>query len=411
MENNAACKTVGMGTIKIKMFYGIVRTLADARYVPELKKNLISLGALDSNGCSFNTTGGIMKVKKGSMVVMKGEKKVGNLYHLIGNTIIGGAAVTSCDDEDDATVLWHKRLGHMSERGLQKLHNRKLLKGIKSCRLNFCKFCVLGKQHRVSFKLSSRRSKGILEYVHADAWGPASVVSMGGAKYFGSFIDDFSRKVWEWKIEVEKQTGKEVKCLRTDNGGEFTGRKFKDFCKNEGIVHHFTTPGTPQQNGVAERMSRTLLERARCMRLLAELPKVFWAEAVNTACYVIYRSPSTAIELKTPEEVELENTKGKKICVQPYSDGDGSSSSQVELHGDDGRDSIELEFDVSSGGVQDAQVQEMGTGDPSTFSEAMKVDDSDVWLHAMKKEMESLLKNQTRELVELPKRKRAIGYK
>ncbi|KAG9454909.1 hypothetical protein H6P81_007813 [Aristolochia fimbriata] len=118
MGNNAACKTVGMGTIKIKMFDGIVRTLADVRYVLELKKNLISLGALDSNGCSFNTTGGIMKVKKGSMVIMKGEKKVGNLYHLIGNTITGGAAVTSCDDEDDATILWHRRLGHMSERGL-----------------------------------------------------------------------------------------------------------------------------------------------------------------------------------------------------------------------------------------------------------------------------------------------------
>ncbi|KAG9454908.1 hypothetical protein H6P81_007812 [Aristolochia fimbriata] len=332
-----------------------------------------------------------------------------------------------------------------------------------------------------------------------------------------------------------KIDGKEVKCLRTDNGGEFTGRDFKDFCKNEGIVRHFTTPGTPHQNGVAERMNRTLLERARCMRLLAELPKVFWAEAVNTTCYIINRSPSTTIELKTPEvvwtgmpvdysnlrifgcaayvhvqdnhrskldpkskycifvgyqkgvkgyrlwdpllkkfeisrdvvfdeasllkgvqnevqegkknkaivQVDLENTKGKKICAQPFSDGDGSSSSQVELHGDDGRDSTELEFDVPSGGVQDAQVQEsepyaiakgkgkrnivppvrymfedmvsfaltVGTGDPSTFSEAMKVDDSDVWLHAMKEEMESLLKNQTWELVELPKGKRAIGCK
>ncbi|KAG9446276.1 hypothetical protein H6P81_012404 [Aristolochia fimbriata] len=408
MGNNAAYKTVGMGTIKIKMFDDIVRTFADVRYVLEMKKSFISLGALDSNSCSFSTTSGIMKVKKGSMVVMKGEKKMGNLYHLIGNTIIGGTAVTSCDGEDDATVLWHRRLGHMSERGLQELH------------------------------------------IHV--WGPASVVSMGGAKYFISFIDDFSRKV---------RTGKEVKCLRTDNGGEFTGRDFKDFCKNEGIVRHFTTPGTLQQNGVAERMNRTLLEKERCMRLLAELPKVFWAEAVNTACYIINRTPTT-IELKKPEEVwtasllkgvqnevqeekknkaivqvDLENTKGKKICVQPYSDRDGSSSSQVELHGDDGRDTTELEFDVPSGGVQDAPVQEsepyaiakgkgkrniappvrymfedmvsfaltMRTDDPSTFSEAIKVGDSDVWLHAMKEEMESLLKNQTWELVELPKGK------
>ncbi|KAG9454464.1 hypothetical protein H6P81_007368 [Aristolochia fimbriata] len=105
MSISSACNTVGMGIIKIKMFNGIVRTLANVRYVPELKKNLISLGALDSSGCSFNTTGGIMKVKKGRMVVMKGKKKVGNLYHLIGNTITGGAAVTSCDDKDEATFL------------------------------------------------------------------------------------------------------------------------------------------------------------------------------------------------------------------------------------------------------------------------------------------------------------------
>ena len=131
-------------------------------------------------------------------------------------------------------------------------------------------------------------------------------------------IDDYSRKVWvyflkskyevlinfkQFKALIENQTGKKIKRFRTDNGLEFCSGEFNEFCKNEGIVRHRTVRRTPQQNGVAERMNRTLLERARCMRSNAGLGEEFWAEAVNTACYLVNRSPSTAIELKTPEEV------------------------------------------------------------------------------------------------------------
>ncbi|GJW70144.1 retrovirus-related pol polyprotein from transposon TNT 1-94 [Tanacetum coccineum] len=91
-----------------------------------------------------------------------------------------------------------------------------------------------------------------------------------------------------------------IKCLRTDNGGEYTYDEFDLFCKQEGIERQFTTAYTPQQNGVAERMNITLLERARAMLATASLGKSFWAEAVYTACYVINRSPSTVVELKKP---------------------------------------------------------------------------------------------------------------
>ena len=145
MGNDAVCKTIGIGTIKIKMFDRIVRTLADVRHIPELRKNLISLGALDSNGCKYIAEGGVLKVIKGVMVVMKGQL-AGNLYRLIGSTVIGGASVTTdaVFDTDD-TYLWHMRLGHMGERGLMELHKRKMLKGVKTCKLNFCKYCVFGK--------------------------------------------------------------------------------------------------------------------------------------------------------------------------------------------------------------------------------------------------------------------------
>ena len=102
---------------------------------------------------------------------------------------------------------------------------------------------------------------------------------------------------------VEKRSGKKVKTLRTDNGLEFCNAPFDNFCKAEGIVRHRTVRYTPQQNGVAERMNQTLLQRVRCMRVFAGLSKQFWAEAVNTAGYLINRSPSTAIDLKTPQEM------------------------------------------------------------------------------------------------------------
>ena len=107
----------------------------------------------------------------------------------------------------------------------------------------------------------------------------------------------------QFKVMVEKRTGKSIKCLRTDNGGEFTSGEFEQYCKDEGIVRHKTVVYTPQQNGVAERMNRTLMERARSMISNANLQKELWAKAVSTACYLVNRSPSVAIDCKIPEEV------------------------------------------------------------------------------------------------------------
>ena len=97
---------------------------------------------------------------------------------------------------------------------------------------------------------------------------------------------------------VEKQTERKVKVLRTDNGMEFCSGAFKSYCRKEGIVRHHTIPHTPQQNGVAERMNRIIISKARCMLSNSGLSRRFWAEAASTACYLINRSPSTAIGKK-----------------------------------------------------------------------------------------------------------------
>jgi transposase InsO family protein len=131
-------------------------------------------------------------------------------------------------------------------------------------------------------------------------------------------VDDFSKKSWVYllrhKSEVldnfkvwikmaERQCGKKVKTIRSDNGGEYVSKEFRDYTENLGIVHQVTAPYTPQQNGVAERLNRTLMEAVRCMMHGAKVPERLWAEAVLTANYVRNRVPARGLQEKVPEEV------------------------------------------------------------------------------------------------------------
>jgi transposase InsO family protein len=179
-------------------------------------------------------------------------------------------------------MLWHQRLGHIGEKGLQTLHGKGMVEGMSNCTLDFdfCEHCIYGKQNRVRFPSGATREKGILELIHSDVFGPVHVPSLGKYVYYVSFIDDFSRNTWiyflrkkyevfdkfkEFKALVENQTEKKIKVLRTDNGGELCGNEFEEFCKKCGIERKKTTPYTPQQNGVVERMNMMLMEKSRSM--------------------------------------------------------------------------------------------------------------------------------------------------
>ena len=142
--------------------------------------------------------------------------------------------------------------------------------------------------------------------------------SLGGASYFVSFIDDSTRKVWaypirtkdrvssifsDWLPMVENQTGRKLKCLRTDNGGEFKSDEFVKFCRERSIRCEYTTPYSPEQNGIAERMNRTIQERIVSMLQHSGLSDGFWAEALLTAVDIINMSPSRPLGLKIPQEI------------------------------------------------------------------------------------------------------------
>jgi hypothetical protein len=181
-----------------------------------------------------------------------------------------------------------------------------------------CEECVKSKQHRGSFsKDAISKTKCTLEVVYSDVCGPMQVNSYGGNRYFVSFVDDFSRKIWTYLISkksevlsvfkkfksvVERQSEHKLKTLRTDGGGEYVSHDFAAFCDNEGITHEVIPPYTPQQNGSAERRNRTIMNMVRCMLKSKHLPKELWGEAVSTATYILNRCPTKRLNGTTPEE-------------------------------------------------------------------------------------------------------------
>ncbi|KAG6413676.1 hypothetical protein SASPL_126390 [Salvia splendens] len=139
MGNDSPCKTAGIGSIKLRNQDGSTRILKDVRYVPQLKKNLISLGALESKGLVVMMRDGILKVTSGALVMLKGVRK-NNLYYYQCSTVVGTVATATSSNKKDAeaTKLWHLRLGHAGERSLQILTKKGLLKGNSGLRALRC---------------------------------------------------------------------------------------------------------------------------------------------------------------------------------------------------------------------------------------------------------------------------------
>nr|GEX22810.1 retrotransposon protein, putative, Ty1-copia subclass [Tanacetum cinerariifolium] len=175
-----------------------------------------------------------------------GTIKENYVYSLDGWAESGEASV-GIQKKKSLAQVWHKRLGHIREAGLHELEMREV--------------------------------------------------------HFLRHKNEAFSKFKEWKQLVENQTGRKLKKLRTNNGFEFYNQKFNSLCNESRIPRHLTVAETPQQNGLAERMNRTLLNKVRCLLIQSGLPYSFWTEATVTAAYMINRSPSTALEKKTPMDL------------------------------------------------------------------------------------------------------------
>ena len=289
--------------------------LSEVLYVQKLSYNLFSVSRTTKRGKRIEFDDSICKVldKDGKLIAI-GTKK-GNIYHL--NCVQqskGTDKVAMCKLGETKEAIWHRRYGHLGTKNLDQLAKNQLVEGFDydaTKKEIFCEPCVSGKQHRKPFpKTGGERADVLLGEVHSDVCGKIEEKSLSGAEYFVTFIDDKTRNTWvyvmkhksetfqkfkEWKAMVEKSTGLKIKRLRTDNGGEYTSNEFEEYLKAEGIQHKTTIPKTPEQNGVAERMNRTLVETVRAMLADSKLPKRFWAEALSTAVYLRNKSPTRAV--------------------------------------------------------------------------------------------------------------------
>ncbi|KAI3814033.1 hypothetical protein L1987_18775 [Smallanthus sonchifolius] len=175
------------------------------------------------------------------------------------------------------SILWHRTLGHISYRKMNHLVRNGLVTGVPKLRFTVaddCMSCKKGKQQRKSHKSKLQNSIDTpLELLHMDLFGPISIRSIGGTK-------DETVDILQYLIlSLESLCKLKVRRIRSDNGTEFKNNLMELFCLKKGIRHEFSASYTPQQNGVAERKNRTLIETARTMLSDAKLPVTFWAEA------------------------------------------------------------------------------------------------------------------------------------
>ncbi|KAJ9547010.1 LOW QUALITY PROTEIN: hypothetical protein OSB04_019553 [Centaurea solstitialis] len=218
--------------------------------------------------------------------------------------------------------LWHKRLSHLNFKTINQLFISNLVKGLPEnsfAKESFCTACENGKQTRASFK--SKQVSTInspLHLLNMDLFGPVNIQSMGGKRFTLVIVDEYSRYTWVFFLRAKSETSQliiafilrmekynqiTVRSIRSDHGTEFKNSVLDEFLVSKGISQNFSSVRTPQQNGVAERRNRTLIEAARSMLIEARLPIQFWAEAVNTACYtqnrslIVKRFKKTAYEL------------------------------------------------------------------------------------------------------------------
>lgn len=313
VANSAALKIEGQGSVRLYTNTTDIN-IEKVLIVPEICANLLSVSAMVKKGLrlTFNSSGcRIDKEHSGELVATASEQN--GLYRLNASNT---PSETSFVAQENSTMLWHRRLGHIGFEKLRSMSND--LKINKTNHNNLpCEMCILGKHARLPFPKSEIKSSSVLELIHTDVCGPMRDRSIQSSRYFVTFIDDYSRKVVvygickksmvldvlkDYKNQAENQTGKKIKIIRSDNGTEYCNRAMQDFCRSAGIVHQTSVPYTPQQNGVAERMNRTLVEKARCMIFDAQLPTKFWAEAVVTASFIINHIPIQN-NGNTPEEL------------------------------------------------------------------------------------------------------------
>ena len=313
----------GIGTILLDFNVDnktIGHQIKNVLHVPEAPNSLLSVSRFDEAGGTIDFKDGKCFLRnKGGQLVGTGVKQ-DRLYLLGAKTRVVAESAHAASTSKSWNE-WHKLYGHLGMKSLEILKQKKLVDGINidtSTAPSSCDACIQAKQTVLPFpQESENRSKIPGERTYSDVWGPARTQSIGGSRYYISFIDDATRTVTvffmktkdeatnyvkQYLTEIEKKFDRKPKYIRFDNGKELVNKEMIRWAAEKGIVIETTAPYSPSQHGTAERMNRTLLELARAMLIEMGLRPSLWPEAVAHATYIRNRSPTRALENKTPYE-------------------------------------------------------------------------------------------------------------
>lgn len=289
-------KAIQKGNISCVSDSGELVNINDVLVCKNLSFNLLSVKKLEEKGHKIIFEDSSVKVIFGNKSLT--GQLLGCLYVVKFKVIPENANVTAINNE-----VMHRRMGHSS-----------------LYQVPMCEICIKGKQTRLPYNPTSeeRKASRVLQIVSSDICGKISPPTYDGYNYFVTFIDHYSNfcftyllrnkselfeKFKNFKAMMEAKFGKPIENLRCDRGGEYVSNQFTQFCDSEGIRISYSAPRNPSQNGKAERMNRTLMEKARCLLFDSNFGNEMWGEAIMTATYLINRLPSSSLPKNvTPAE-------------------------------------------------------------------------------------------------------------
>lgn len=323
LGNGERLTVKGRGTVRIqKLLQGewLNATITNVLFVPELRRNLFSEGVVTGKNMKIVKQNTHAEILDSSGIIAVAEKDGNNTYKMLFRTLVNSANLVL----QDSLKVWHQRLGHLNIASICTMVEKGYITGINLSDKDkfFCEACALGKSHKLPFEKKDHVKLNPGERVYSDLCGPMNVPSVSGARYFMLVKDECSgyRVVYFirhksdalecFKIynnKMKNKFGKSVGILHVDNGTEYTNKDFKDYLSKEGITLELTAPYTPEQNSRVERDNRTIIESARAMMSQNDMPKYLWAETVNTAVYILNRTPTKQTPESTPYEVWTRN--------------------------------------------------------------------------------------------------------
>lgn len=285
-KNNESMISKGIGNIEFDKCL-----LKEVMYVPDLKCNLLSVNAITNAGGNVRFSKDKVIISNTNKQSLQGYKTKNGLFQIDLTKTVSADSYLTTDDTNPA-INWHRRLGHISLIKLKELRN--ISDGIKITLSELkelekvCDICQKAKQTRLKFENSRSTTTKPLQLIHTDVCGPISPATWDKRNYFVTFIDDFTHHVETYPIKTKDEVTKilmeyvrkvqakwnmKVVSIRCDNGREFVNTKITEFCKANGTNLNCTTPYTPQLNGKAERLNRTLLDKIRALLFDSKLKK------------------------------------------------------------------------------------------------------------------------------------------